>query len=101
MLLPGFLEQRVLFTLELFEVVLEKESPNGEFDDQLRDAFNERFEGGNVPHVVIPLALPVRSVHEELVRNAKVEILRPTLVRTNGQFCALFCGGKRNKRWLS
>ena len=79
MLLPGFLEQRVLLTLELFEVVLEKESPNGEFDHQLRDALDERFKGGDVPHIVILLFQPFRLSHEKLVGNIKGEILGPTL----------------------
>ena len=47
MLLPGLLEQWVLISLELFQVVLEEESPNAELDDQLTDALDERFKGGS------------------------------------------------------
>ena len=79
MLLPGLLEQWVLISLELFQMVLEEESPNAELDDQLGDALDERFKGGDVPHVVIPLLQPVRSPQENLMSNAKVEILGPTL----------------------
>ena len=58
-LLPGFLEQRVYVSLELFQMILMKESPDAELDDQLGDALDERLKGGDVPHVVGSLLHPV------------------------------------------
>ena len=78
-LLPGFLEQRVYVSLELFQMILMKESPDAELDDQLGDALDERLKGGDVPHVVRSLLRPVWLPSEEVMRGAQREILGPNL----------------------
>ena len=60
-------------------MVLIKEGPDAELYDQLGDALNERFEGGDVPHVVSSLLLPVRFPQVKLVCSGKGEILGPNL----------------------
>ena len=78
-LLPCFLKQGVCVPLELLQVVLIKESPDAELDDQLGDALDERLEGGDVSHVVGILLLPVRFPGVKLVCSRKGEILGPNL----------------------
>ena len=64
-------------------MVLIKESPDAELDDQLGDALDERLEGGDVSHVVSPLLNPVRVTHKEPMCSGKGEILGPNLRKRN------------------
>ena len=60
-------------------MVLIKERPDAELDNQLGDALDKRLEGGDVSHVVSSLLLPVRFPRVKLVRRGKGEILGPNL----------------------
>ena len=62
-------------------MVLIKERPDAELDDQLCDALDKRLEGGDVPHVVRSLVRPVWLPSEEVSRGAQREILWPNLRR--------------------
>ena len=74
-----FINQRVILLLRL-QVSLQEESPDGELDDELGSALEERLEGGDVPQVVLPLPPPAFLAREDLIGNTEAEVLRPHLL---------------------
>ena len=86
--LPCLINEWVLFSFTL-QVGLFEEGPDTEFDDQLRSALKERFEGGNVPQVVIPSLSPAFFSREDLKGDGKTKVLRPHLIFTVWLFVTL------------